>query len=86
MTRFILLTGKIGAGKSYVAAMLRNKHYIVLDTDKVAKDRMEQDSSGPLSVGTAPNASKRMASWTLIICVPSCSARTDEHPNAMRGP
>lgn len=45
MTRFILLTGKIGAGKSYVAAMLRNKHYIVLDTDKVAKDRMEQDPS-----------------------------------------
>lgn len=45
MTRFILLTGKIGAGKSYVAAMLRNKHYIVLDTDKVAKGRMEQDPS-----------------------------------------
>lgn len=45
MTRFILLMGKIGAGKSYVAAMLRNKHYIVLDTDKVAKDRMEQDPS-----------------------------------------
>lgn len=45
MARFILLTGKIGAGKSYVATMLRNKHYIVLDTDKLAKDRMEQNPS-----------------------------------------
>lgn len=37
MARFVLLTGKIGAGKSFVADMLRRKRYIVVDSDQMAK-------------------------------------------------
>lgn len=37
MSRFILITGKIGAGKSFVSDMLRKKHYIVIDSDSYAK-------------------------------------------------
>lgn len=37
MARFILLTGLIGSGKSYVAKMLRDKRYIVVDSDSFAK-------------------------------------------------
>lgn len=37
MAHFILLTGLIGAGKSTVASLLRDKHYIVVDSDSEAK-------------------------------------------------
>ena len=37
MSRFILITGKIGAGKSFVSDMLRRKNYIVIDSDSYAK-------------------------------------------------
>ena len=37
MARFVLITGKIGAGKSFVAEMLRKKHYTVIDSDSLAK-------------------------------------------------
>lgn len=37
MSRFVLITGKIGSGKSTVANLLRKKHYTVIDSDSLAK-------------------------------------------------
>lgn len=37
MARFVLITGKIGSGKSKVAELLRKKHYIVIDSDSEVK-------------------------------------------------
>lgn len=41
MARFILLTGLIGSGKSYVAQMLRDKRYTVVDSDSWAKHQYD---------------------------------------------
>ena len=36
MARFVLITGKIGAGKTFVGDMLRKKHYNVVNVGRVA--------------------------------------------------
>ena len=41
MARFILLTGLMGSGKSYVADMLRGKRYTVVDSDSWAKQQYD---------------------------------------------
>lgn len=43
MARFVLITGKIGSGKSAVSELLRKKHYIVVDTDKEVKKLYTED-------------------------------------------
>jgi len=45
MARFILLTGIIGSGKSYVANMLRAKRYTVVDSDSWAKHQYEDSET-----------------------------------------
>ena len=37
MARFTLITGKMGSGKSAVSKLLRDKHYIVIDSDTEVK-------------------------------------------------
>lgn len=37
MARFTLITGKMGSGKSAVSKLLRDKHYIVIDSDSEVK-------------------------------------------------
>lgn len=37
MSRFILVTGMMGSGKSAVSELLRKKHYIVIDSDNEVK-------------------------------------------------
>lgn len=44
MARFVLITGKIGSGKSAVSELLRKKHYIVVDTDKEVKKLYTEDA------------------------------------------
>ena len=44
MARFVLITGKIGSGKSVVSELLRKKHYIVVDTDKEVKKLYTEDA------------------------------------------
>ena len=44
MARFVLITGKIGSGKSAVSELLRKKHYIVVDTDKEVKKLYAEDA------------------------------------------
>lgn len=44
MARFVLITGKIGSGKSAVSDLLRKKHYIVVDTDKEVKKLYAEDA------------------------------------------
>ena len=43
MARYVLITGKIGAGKSFVSELLRKKRYRVLDSDFYAKYLYEKD-------------------------------------------
>lgn len=45
MGRYVLITGKIGAGKSFVSEMLRKKRYRVLDSDFYAKSLYRTDNS-----------------------------------------
>ena len=44
MARFVLITGKIGSGKSAVSELLKKKHYIVVDTDKEVKKLYAEDA------------------------------------------
>ena len=44
MARFVLISGKIGSGKSAVSELLRKKHYIVVDTDKEVKKLYTEDA------------------------------------------
>ena len=44
MARFVLITGKIGSGKSAVSELLRKKHYIVVDTEKEVKKLYAEDA------------------------------------------
>jgi dephospho-CoA kinase len=44
MARFVLITGKIGSGKSAVSELLSKKHYIVVDTDKEVKKLYVEDA------------------------------------------
>ena len=41
MSRFILVTGMMGSGKSAVSELLRKKHYIVIDSDSEVKTLYE---------------------------------------------
>lgn len=45
MARFVLLTGLIGSGKSYVAKMLRDKRYTVVDSDSWAKHQYDDSET-----------------------------------------
>ena len=38
MARFTLITGKMGSGKSVVSKLLRDKHFIVIDSDSEVKE------------------------------------------------
>ena len=38
MARFTLITGKMGSGKSAVSKLLRDKHFIVIDSDSEVKE------------------------------------------------
>ena len=42
-TRFILITGKMGCGKSAVSDLLRKKSYTVLDTDSIVKEYYKEE-------------------------------------------
>lgn len=44
MARFVLITGKMGSGKSKVSELLRKKHYIVVDSDSEVKKLYSEDS------------------------------------------
>lgn len=44
MARFVLITGKIGSGKSAISELLRKKHYIVVDTDNEVKKLYTEDA------------------------------------------
>ena len=41
MPRFVLITGRMGSGKSAVSDLLRKKHYKVIDTDSEVKKYYE---------------------------------------------
>ena len=41
MSRFVLITGRMGSGKSKVSELLRKKHYIVIDSDSEVKKLYE---------------------------------------------
>lgn len=43
MARFVLITGKIGSGKSAVSDLLRKKHYLVVDSDSAVKKLYDED-------------------------------------------
>lgn len=45
MARFILLTGLIGSGKSYVAKLLSGKRYTVVDSDSWAKHQYDDSET-----------------------------------------
>ena len=42
MSRFVLITGRMGSGKSKVSELLRKKHYTVIDSDSEVKKLYEE--------------------------------------------
>ena len=46
----IAITGGIGGGKSYVANYIKEKGYIVIDTDKIARESMKKGNSNYLNI------------------------------------